>query len=324
MDPTATPKRVTYVVSNELAKIASLLPSNKIRSAVVHSLVKSYRLLDAKEYPQLQIIQPDPATRADLCSYHDADFVDALLTEDNDSELDSTFGLDHDCPRFDGLRRYVELTAGATLSAARLLRDKTTDIGIVWDGGRHHAQKSKAEGFCYVNDCVLSVLALRRLGRVLYLDIDLHFADAVSAAFPPPTTAARPNVLVLSLHHAASGFYPAVPPSSSATLPLLAGTSARTIARIWLEGIEPVIQAFGPEAVVVQCGADGLAGDPYRVWNWSLGGPGGMGWIIQRVLHLNHPTLLLGGGGYHNANTARAWAYLTSIAVSRWTISCEI
>ena len=165
-----------------------------------------------------------------------------------------------------------------------------------------------------MNDCVLSILALRRLGRVLYLDIDLHFADAVSAAFPPSES--KSNVLVLSLHHAAVGFYPAVPANASATLPILAGASNATFARIWREGLEPVVRAFNPAAFVIQCGADGLTGDPCRVWNWGIGGEGGMGWIVEQVLTFNLPTLLLGGGGYNNPNTARAWTYLTSIAVS--------
>ncbi|EJD52342.1 Arginase/deacetylase [Auricularia subglabra TFB-10046 SS5] len=265
----------------------------------------------------LRVLAPVSATRKDLCLYHDSDYVDALLSS---SDRDDEFGLKDDCPRFPALQRYVELAAGATLTAARALRDGTADVGIVWDGGRHHAQKARAAGFCYVNDCVLSILPLRKLGRVLYLDFDLHFADAVAAAFPhrPGTDS---NVLVLSLHHAAPGFYPAVPPGCSSTLPLLGGASAATVGRVWSAGIEEVCQAFQPDAVVVQCGADGLAGDPCGVWNWSLSAGSecgmGMGDVVSRVLSWRIPTLLLGGGGYNSPNTARAWAYLTSIALGR-------
>jgi acetoin utilization deacetylase AcuC-like enzyme len=37
-----------------------------------------------------------------------------------------------------------------TEGAARLSRDKC-DIAINWAGGLHHAKKSEASGFCYVN-----------------------------------------------------------------------------------------------------------------------------------------------------------------------------
>ena len=41
--------------------------------------------------------------------------------------------------------------------AARLSRDKC-DIAINWAGGLHHAKKSEASGFCYVNGTVHLVL----------------------------------------------------------------------------------------------------------------------------------------------------------------------
>ena len=37
--------------------------------------------------------------------------------------------------------------------AARLSRDKC-DIAVNWAGGLHHAKKSEASGFCYVNGTV--------------------------------------------------------------------------------------------------------------------------------------------------------------------------
>lgn len=45
--------------------------------------------------------------------------------------------------------------------AARLSRDKC-DIAVNWAGGLHHAKKSEASGFCYVNDIVLGILELLR------------------------------------------------------------------------------------------------------------------------------------------------------------------
>lgn len=69
--------------------------------------------------------------------------------------------------------------------AARLSRDKC-DIAINWAGGLHHAKKSEASGFCYVNgtlfdlmlnegtsdatpaDIVLGILELLRFLNLLY------------------------------------------------------------------------------------------------------------------------------------------------------------
>ena len=89
---------------------------------------------------------------------------------------------------------------GQSAAAAKLNRGEA-DIAINWGGGLHHAKKSEASGFCYVNDIVLAILELLRYlsspthsllsnlsddryhQRVLYIDIDVHHGDGVEEAF---------------------------------------------------------------------------------------------------------------------------------------------
>lgn len=64
------------------------------------------------------------------------------------------------------------------------LNEGSSDIVINWAGGLHHAKKSEASGFCYINDCVLAILELLKTHqRVLYIDIDVHHGDGVEEAF---------------------------------------------------------------------------------------------------------------------------------------------
>jgi acetoin utilization deacetylase AcuC-like enzyme len=82
---------------------------------------------------------------------------------------------------------------------------------------RHHAQKSFASGFCYVADCILAILAIKRgvplnalaptisatfskKPRIMYLDLDLHYSDAVSDAFYAPISSTPPQILVSPLN----------------------------------------------------------------------------------------------------------------------------
>ena len=44
---------------------------------------------------------------------------------------------------------------GASLDAARKLISGDYDVAINWSGGLHHAKKSEASGFCFVNDIVI-------------------------------------------------------------------------------------------------------------------------------------------------------------------------
>jgi acetoin utilization deacetylase AcuC-like enzyme len=55
---------------------------------------------------------------------------------------------------------------------------------INWAGSLYHAKKTKAPGFCYINDIVLSILELLcTYPCLLYIDIDCHHGDAVEEAF---------------------------------------------------------------------------------------------------------------------------------------------
>lgn len=89
-----------------------------------------------------------------------------------------------DCPVFDGLYEFCQLSSGGSVAAAVKLNKQASEICINWGGGLHHAKKSEASGFCYVNDIVLGILELLKYHqRVLYIDIDVHHGDGVEEAF---------------------------------------------------------------------------------------------------------------------------------------------
>lgn len=78
------------------------------------------------------------------------------------------------------------------------------------------------------------------------------------------------------------------------------------------------MESFRPEAVVLQCGADSLSGDPisgpFGGFNLTLKGHGE---CVNFFKQRNVPLILLGGGGYDPENVARCWAYETSLAVGK-------
>ena len=94
------------------------------------------------------------------------------------------FNVGEDCPVFDSMFEFCQISAGGSVGGARKLNNSSCDIAINWAGGLHHAKKSEASGFCYVNDIVLAILELlREHQRVLYIDIDIHHGDGVEEAF---------------------------------------------------------------------------------------------------------------------------------------------
>lgn len=79
---------------------------------------------------------------------------------------------------------------------------------------------------------------------------------------------------------------------------------------------EPVIQAimdwYRPTAIVLQCGADSLAGDRLGCFNLSMKGHSQ---CVEFVKKFGVPVMLLGGGGYTIRNVSRVWAYETGLAI---------
>ena len=57
------------------------------------------------------------------------------------------------------IRRLLLLNFFYQAGAVKLNKQQT-DIAVNWSGGLHHAKKSEASGFCYVNDIVLAILEL--------------------------------------------------------------------------------------------------------------------------------------------------------------------
>lgn len=169
-----------------------------------------------------------------------------------------------------------------------------------------------------------------RRPRIMYLDLDIHNGDGVAKAFASPThftkdTERPPQVLTFSIHHSSPIFFPAptalstsdTPNPFTLSIPLAPFPSPNTYERIYHDCVEPIRLAFKPDYVVLQLGADGLPGDPIGKWGaWSVAGVGGMAWYAERVRDWGVPMCILGGGGYNNANAARAWATVTSKMVS--------
>ena len=58
---------------------------------------------------------------------------------------------------------FCQLSCGGSVASAVKLNKQAADIAVNWAGGLHHAKKSEASGFCYVNDIVLAILELLKV-----------------------------------------------------------------------------------------------------------------------------------------------------------------
>jgi acetoin utilization deacetylase AcuC-like enzyme len=222
----------------------------------------------------------------------------------------------YDCPVFDGIFPYCQLYTGGSLDGAARLIDGTADIAINWSGGLHHGKRNEASGFCYTNDIVLAIIELLKFyPRVLYVDIDIHHGDGVEEAF-----FLTDRVMTVSFHKYDGAFFPQTGALAdigegkgkyySINVPLDDGIDDESYEQIYKPVIRAIMGSYKPEAIVLQCGTDSLAGDRLGVFNLSVKGHGE---CVRFVKSFNIPTLVLGGGGYTIRNVARCWAWETAI-----------
>ncbi|KAL7649697.1 histone deacetylase, variant 2 [Aspergillus niger] len=265
-----------------------------------------------------------------MTQFHTDEYIDFLskVTPDNMDSFakeQSKYNVGDDCPVFDGLFEFCGISAGGSMEGAARLNRNKCDIAVNWAGGLHHAKKSEASGFCYVNDIVLGILELLRFKqRVLYVDIDVHHGDGVEEAFYTTD-----RVMTVSFHKYGE-YFPGTGELRdigvgqgkhyAVNFPLRDGIDDVSYKSIFEPVIKSVMEWYRPEAVVLQCGGDSLSGDRLGCFNLSMRGHAN---CVNFVKSFNLPTMILGGGGYTMRNVARTWAFETGILVGD-TLGAEL
>jgi len=313
-----TKKRVAYFYDPEVGNYhyGPGHPMKPHRLSVTHSLVLNYDLHHA-----MSVYRPSPASSQDITKWHDEDYIKFLqkvspLNAPNFNKHLNRFNVGNDCPIFDGMFEFCARYTGASLEAARRLGAGEHEVAINWSGGLHHAKRSEASGFCFVNDIVLAINELlKTFARVLYIDIDIHHGDGVQEAFY-----LTDRVMTLSFHKYGQNFFPGTGdlfeigsgPGKfySVNVPLREGIDDENYQYIFLPVLRSVMTHYQPSVIVLQSGADSLAGDRLGSFSLSLRGHGR---CVEAVRDLGLPLLVLGGGGYTVRNVARAWTHETAV-----------
>ncbi|THD23498.1 Histone deacetylase [Fasciola hepatica] len=293
-------------------------PMKPHRIRMTHNLLLNYGL-----YRKMEVYRPSKAYSEDMTKFHSDEYVKFLknIRPDNMHEFNKQmqrFNVGEDCPVFDGLFEFCQLSAGGSIAGAVKLNKQQTDIAINWGGGLHHAKKSEASGFCYINDIVMGILELLKYHqRVLYVDIDIHHGDGVEEAFYTTD-----RVMTVSFHKYGE-YFPGTGDSKdigagrgkyyAVNFPMRDGMDDDCYDRSFKPVIRKVMESFRPGAVVLQCGADSLCGDRLGCFNLTVKGHGK---CVDFIRSFSIPLLLVGGGGYTIRNVARCWTYETSIALA--------
>lgn len=261
------------------------------------------------------------AAVAELTEFHDPAYVAAVMAASRGGAVPAAVRQRYrlgtmENPVFPGLFERAATSVGGSILAARLAMDGR----IVFHpaGGTHHGRPASASGFCYFNDPVFAIREFLKQGlrRIAYVDLDAHHGDGVEDAF-----AGDRRVLCVSIHE--EGRWPGTGLASTPTalnFPVAHHLGDRGLRHLMDSRLLPAVAAFRPEALVVTCGADGLAGDPLSAMGLSNIA---LWQAVIDLVELGSYRVVLGGGGYNPWTAVRCWAGLWG-RINGWTAPARL
>jgi acetoin utilization protein AcuC len=277
-------------------------------------------LLAALGHP-VQTIAPEPATRQDILTVHDEEYVRRVeaLSAGEEVPDSENFGLGTpDNPAFPGMDLAARWLVGGTLHAARLVCEKGEKRALQLGGGLHHARRKSASGFCIYNDLAVASRYLTRQGLwVAYLDIDVHHSDGVQEILYTDE-----HVLTISFHESGRFLFPGTGEihelgsgggrGMKLNLPLEPFTEGESYLEVFEKVLPVALQRFGPGILLVQAGADAHYTDPLADLMLTTRD---YERIFRRILeyadlYANGRVVFTLGGGYSLTAVPRVWAIL--------------
>jgi acetoin utilization protein AcuC len=276
--------------------------------------------LQSESIGNIVVEEPVLASAQAALSFHDTEYVELVKAA---SKQGGGVLLDTgDTPAFKGAFEASLYVVGSTMAALDMVvvgRDsgeERVDHAFNPIGGLHHARRGSAGGFCIFNDIGVAILEAREkygLRRIAYIDIDAHHGDGIFYEFEDD-----PLLFFADIHEDGRYLYPGTGSASE----IGKGAAAGTKLNIPLQpgaGDDEFILAFGkieqfvdnakPELIILQCGADGLVGDPITHLQYTSRAHRFAADSLHRLTHkhCNGRIIALGGGGYSRTNIGAAW-----------------
>ncbi|MCX6542810.1 MAG: histone deacetylase [Acidobacteria bacterium] len=210
-----------------------------------------------------QVIEPDGATREQLERVHLPAYLDQLEATAGQAVM-----LDPDTFTSPESWEVATVAAGAALKAVDTVLDGTVTraAALVRPPG-HHAEPSRAMGFCLLNNVAIAAAeALARgVDRVAIVDFDVHHGNGTQRAF-----LADPRVLFVSIHQ--WPYYPGSGHESevgagdgtgyTVNVPMDAGATDEDYDSVMRRVVVPIVTRFNPGLMLVSAGYDAHELDP--------------------------------------------------------------
>ncbi|MGH9991254.1 MAG: acetoin utilization protein AcuC, partial [Nitrososphaera sp.] len=278
-----------------------------------------WKRLQSESIANVVVEEPMIATEEDVLSFHDKDYVELvkMASKHGGTVLDRG-----DTPAYKGVFEAALYTVGSTLAGLDMVVSGKDSSGRSIQhafnpiGGLHHAMRDAASGFCVFNDIGVAVIAARNrhgIKRIAYVDIDAHHGDGVFYEFEDD-----PLLFFADIHEDGRYLFPGTGSADETGKGLAQGTKLnipvppetgddRFIAEFGR--VEKFVDDAKPQLIILQCGADSLAGDPITQLKYSARAHRHAADVLHDLAHkhCSGRIIALGGGGYNRENIGAAW-----------------
>jgi acetoin utilization deacetylase AcuC-like enzyme len=187
----------------------------------------------------------------------------------------------------------------------------------------HHAEPSRAMGFCFFGNAAVAAERARAahgVERVLIVDWDVHHGNGTEAIF-----ASDPGVLFCSIHQ--WPLYPGTGPASyvgsgagegfTVNMPVPGGSGDPVYLSLVSHVVAPLVRAWEPQLMLVSAGFDAHRDDPLATCQVTEAGFAGMTAVVRRAADaVGAPVGLVLEGGYDLGALAGSMAALMPVLVA--------
>jgi len=265
-------------------------------------------------------IAPRAAEREEILTVHAPEYLDSVAATANREQT----ALTADTIVSAGSYTAALLSAGGLFAAIDRVVSGEVDAAFALSRPPgHHAERSRAMGFCLFNNAALGALYAKialGLRRILIVDWDVHHGNGTQHIFEMD-----PSVLFFSVHQ-----YPHFPgtglftdvgrgPGEGRTvnLPLGKGYKDAEYAALFQRVLRPIALEFGPDLILVSAGFDTHVDDPMGRMKMT---PAGFAALTRSLMTVASEccggklALTLEGGYHLKALTASVKAVLAELA----------
>lgn len=263
-----------------------------------------YQMIDAEiSFPYLKI-EPRAATEEEVRWVHVPSYVSAIKATSGKERV----MLDPDTSTSPHSYEVALLAAGGVLKAAELILHGEAKNGFAFvRPPGHHAEASRAMGFCLFNNVAIGaefLLKTHRQKKILIVDWDLHHGNGTQNSFY-----SRNDVLYFSTHQ-----FPHYPGTGhwsetgqgegqgfTINVPLSPGKTDSDYLYIFEKLLFPAAKKFQPDFILVSAGFDIYEGDPLGGMQITAKGFSALAHALLRLAdeHCKGRILFVLEGGYN-------------------------